>query len=113
MNMTHTNDERLAYGASCTWFGSIHEVSAKPVSARGFNENTVVAELPCCPCCKGMLFEMSNEAEWWTSVKEFEDNGHAGYRAMLEWQRGQKRCFGTFTQLLGAYKAATGMTVNI
>lgn len=75
-------DARLCYGATCTWFGSIHETGGIGKGA-----------LPCCPHCGGVLFEMAHEGEWWAGIDSYEKEGHPGYRAMWEWQRAQKRCF--------------------
>lgn len=78
-------DGRLCYGATCTWFGSIHETKSTPGPHGG---------IPCCPLCGGVLFEMPDEGEWWNGVDTYErEKPHPGYRAMWEWQRAQKRCF--------------------
>jgi hypothetical protein len=82
-------DARLCYGATCTWFGSIHETKQTRDG------------LPVCPSCGGVLFEMPHEGEWWKGIDEYEmgihpsapGQPHPGYRAMWEWQRGQKKCF--------------------
>jgi|SRR5262245_22168007 len=89
-------DTRFCYGAMCTWFGSIYEIGKR-------------GDLPCCPCCKGMLFEMPTEEQWWSGVDRHErEKPHQGYRSMLEWQRAQNRCFtmreGAFQALESAYK---------
>jgi len=76
------DDKRLAYGATCTWFGQIQEVGKKSPHS-----------IPCCPLCGGVLFEMPTEQEWWDGVDKYERDGHPGYRAMWEWQRIQKVCF--------------------
>lgn len=89
LTFNHGSDKRFCYGATCTWFGSIHEVK------RG--------RLPCCPVCSGVLFEMPNEREWWTGVDRYERDGHPGYRATLEWQRQQNKCFQSMKALADAY----------
>lgn len=88
-------DERFCYGATCTWFGSIHETGNR-------------GPLPCCPVSGGVLFEMGDEREWWDGVDAYERDGHPGYRAMLEWQRTEKKCFSSLDALTDAYKAAHG-----
>lgn len=91
-------DNRFCYGATCTWFGSIHEVGTKGTM-----------RLPCCPACGGVLFEMGGENEWWTGVDQFERaKPHPGYRAMLEWQRTQKKCFPQLAALIAAHRASQG-----
>ena len=101
-------DTRLAYGASCTWFGPIQEVGT-----------TGPHKLPCCPCCRNMLFEMPTHETWWKQVDVYEAQGHTGYRAMLQWQREQKRCYPLGTPQNGvaalarAYRDATGIEVPL
>lgn len=72
-------DERVVYGANCSWWDSIDQADTKP------------SGLPCCPCCGGVLFEQPSEAGWWAQVATFEANSHDGYRDFIEWLRG--RCF--------------------
>lgn len=96
-------DGRLAYGATCTWFGSIHETKTIP-SAMG-----PTAGIPCCPFCGGVLFEIDHEGQWWAGIDSYEKEGHPGYRAMWEWQRGQKKCFSLrngIKELEAAYAAS-------
>jgi hypothetical protein len=54
-------DERYVYGANCIWHGSIHEVGL----TRGKHQ------LPCCPKCGGMLFEVESKAAWFVKAAEF------------------------------------------
>ena len=100
-------DARFCYGACCTWFGSIHEIKV----------NTV--QLPCCPKCYGVLYEMDNEGEWWRGVDGFErgdsvltKRSHPGYRTMWEWARSQPMCFRNLPMLAKAYEKATGIVVD-
>lgn len=105
-------DARLAYGATCTWFGSIHETKSTS------------GGLPGCPHCGGVLFEMAHEGEWWKGIDDFESGTHPqaggphpGYRAMWEWQRAQATCFNLRGDGVGAlakaYTDATGKTVDL
>jgi hypothetical protein len=97
-------DARLCYGATCTWFGSIHETGGIGKGA-----------LPCCPHCGGVLFEMAHEGEWWKGIDSYEKEGHPGYRAMWEWQRAQKRCFSLrngIADLQAAYSQANPRDVE-
>ncbi len=74
-----SRDRRIVYGARCSWWGSIDEVS------------TTASGLPCCPHCGGVLLEVDSEKEWWAGVDQFEADGHPGYRAFLVWLRGKCR----------------------
>jgi hypothetical protein len=76
-------DTRIAYGANCPWWDSIDKV--------GSNGKGPLGSLPCCPHCKGVLFEMDDEEEWFRGVDAHEKNGAPGYRAFIEWLRG--KCF--------------------
>lgn len=124
-NRRADSDTRFCYGANCTWYGSIHEVSNTHKHPRWSRESKKDDHgLPCCPVCGGMLFEMPNESEWWKGIDQFESGDypgpkshpHPGYRAMWEWQRKQKQCFGGrngITQLVFAYRQATGIDVDV
>ena len=85
--------DRIVYGARCAWWGSIHDVAAKP------------SGLPCCPHCGGVLMEVGSEAEWWAGVDRSEQDGNPGYRAFIEWLRGQ--CFPTLEQAREFYDLVT------
>lgn len=87
-------DNRIAYGARCTWWDGIRKVGKRQVGE---------FSLPCCPHCKGMLFEMQNEGEWFAGVEKHEKNGNPGYRAMVEWGRG--KCFRNYDEMKHAYDA--------
>lgn len=123
-------DTRFCYGASCTWFGPIQDVSSTDkyqVKAKEehFPKLMADASLPCCPCCGGMLFELPDELDFWNSINAFElgayprsvagtyPRRHPGYRVMWEWQRDQKTCFPRTEALAEAYKTATGIAVDI
>lgn len=121
-------DGRFCYGATCTWFGSIHEISSTKKHPRHQQTINDGHDLPCCPICGGMLFEMQDEGEWWSGIDDFEKGNyalpgakpghpHPGYRAMWEWQRAQKKCFfmgaNGLDGLVKAYKDATGTTVDV
>jgi hypothetical protein len=94
-------DSRIVYGANCSWWDSIDKIG-RIVTPRG-------ATLPCCPCCRGMLFEMPSQKEWWEAVALYERRGHPDYRAFIEWLRGQ--CFiGGIPEALRAYEARLNST---
>lgn len=81
-------DDRIVYGATCTWWDTIY--SASTVGE---------AKIPCCPFCKGVLFE-TREAQWWAAVDKA-DEAYPGYRARVEWSRG--KCFPTQFAAIEAY----------
>lgn len=58
--------------------------------------------LPCCPHCRGVLFEMP-EVQWWEGVVKHAQK-QPGYETMVEWGRG--RCFRKSTDLESAWKVA-------
>lgn len=73
-------DTRIVHGANCSWWDSIDKV--------GSNDG-----LPCCPFCKGMLFEVPDEKTWWDGVDKYAAAGigRPWYRKFIEWLRG--KCF--------------------
>lgn len=94
-------DARIVYGARCTWWDGIEKVGSKGQGPGG--------GLPCCPHCKGMLFEMPSPVEWWAGVASFEAEGHRGYRSFIEWLKG--KCFRGENRLdvaKAAYEAKSG-----
>jgi hypothetical protein len=86
-------DTRIAYGARCFWWDSIHEV--------GHLETRNGATLPCCPHCSSVLFEVPDEETWFDAADRHEASGHPGYRAMIEWSRG--KCFPSLEAAQKAY----------
>jgi len=78
----------IVYGARCTWWDSIEKVSHTD------------GGLPCCPHCKGVLFQQE-ESGWWTNVEHHERDGHPGYANMIRWARGS--CFPGIKALEAAY----------
>ena len=87
-------DPRFVMGANCIWWDHISKVSR----GRG--------GLPCCPHCGGVLFEYSNEREWFGPVDRYEEEGHPGYRKFIEWLRG--KCFKDQGTAVAAYRAQGG-----
>lgn len=112
-------DTRIAYGANCIWWGSIHETgnTATHPAHKADNEARKKAVprmaplidrgLPCCPKCGGMLFEVGSEEQWMASVDKYEREGHPGYRDFILWQRG--KCFPNMAAAVSAYRAQGGM----
>jgi len=73
-------DERIVYGAQCSWWGSIYDVGASG------------SELPGCPHCHGVLFEVASEEEWWKGIDQYiARTGDQNYRKFTEWLKG--KCF--------------------
>jgi hypothetical protein len=84
-------DTRIVYGAACTWWDSIDKVGK------------TTSGLPCCPTCGSVLFEMPDEATWWSSVDRHEANGNPGYRDLITWARG--KCFRSMSLAKDAFAA--------
>jgi hypothetical protein len=95
-------DTRIVYGASCLWWDSIDKVGKRDI-ANGVS-------LPCCPHCRGVLYEIPDSQSWWSAVDKH-DATHSGYRGLIEWARG--RCFKTVQQATAVYKSETGRTVKL
>lgn len=105
--MTIDTDTQVVYGATCMWWDSIDKASQReprPASGRfGIPAGTPMTGLPCCPHCKGPLFEVDSETVWWRDVDRFEAEGNADYRKFVTWLRG--RCFPTQQEALDAFAA--------
>ena len=84
-----SSDPRIAYGARCTWWGSIEQVKVRD-------------DLPVCPHCGHVLYEVENEKAWWRNV-DIHDKSEPGYRLLIEWSRG--RCFPSLLELRSAYES--------
>ncbi len=87
MNQPET-DTRNVHGARCTWWDAISE---SKTGAHG---------LPGCPHCGGVLYEVATEAQWWEAIDRH-DKHEPGYRALMEWARGN--CYPNFDTLKRAY----------
>lgn len=94
-------DTRIAYGARCTWWNSIYEI--------GTVEGNGGVSLPCCPHCRGPLFEVPSELEWWSQVKRHDENVRVNYVQFIEWLRG--RCYRTLDDALRDWRAETGLSL--
>lgn len=88
-------DTRIVYGARCTWWDSIDKVM-------------VMAGLPRCPHCMGVLYEMENIAQWNAGSQRYGAN-FPGYVQLIEWCRG--KCFPDLDAAVEAYHAETGIKV--
>lgn len=86
-------DKRISYGVGCLWWDFINKVGT-----------TGKSRLPCCPHCRGVLFEMDNEKEFFDGARKYEANGHPGYIEQLLWMRG--KCFKSMQAANLAYKEA-------
>lgn len=82
--MSDFKDERVAFGASCTWWDLIQNVKLSPPPY----------QLPVCPFCGSTLFEAPSLDSWFKDVGE-----HAKlikdpkYPDFIEWLQG--KCFPT------------------
>jgi len=75
-------DQRIVYGTTCTWWDGIGKAGKHPKSG-----------LPCCPYCRGMLYEAPSMEEFMVGVEEHEQED-PGYTQMLRWMQG--KCFPSF-----------------
>lgn len=92
------DDQRIPYGARCTWWDSIDKVGSLPTPpmnlTRGDGSQTKIEahSLPCCPICKGVLFEFPTLEEWQKNVTAYAEKvGDPEYPEFISWLRG--RCF--------------------
>jgi hypothetical protein len=97
-------DTRYVYGARCTWHGSINAIGRRGPVGGNFN-------LPCCPHCGGMLFELGSKAEWDAGVTKH-DAEHPGYADFVAWLGSYGRCWPNHKAALELYTAATGKVYN-
>ena len=88
-------DPRIVYGAMCTWWDSIDKAGT-----------TGPHKMPCCPHCRGMLFECPNEAGWNELIERFSLE-HAGYKDYITWARG--RCFKNWDAARRQYRTEKGI----
>jgi len=85
-----SEDTRYVYGAGCMFSGPIQRVG------------TTQSGLPCCPHCKGVLFETDTEEKWWEMVRSYaQKTRDESYEPMWCWATG--RCFATLESLRSAY----------
>lgn len=78
--MTTLKDTRIAYGSRCVWWDNIQK------TGKGFQG------LPCCPHCKGLLFEVPSMEQWQRGIDEY-DKHNPGYKDLMKWLQG--KCFKT------------------
>lgn len=95
MGEPETEDRRIVYGATCTWWDSIDKSSV-------LDAGTGVL-LPCCPSCHGMLCEVASIETWIDQIEAYTANGHPHYRSMMVWVRG--KCFKTMYDAELAWRA--------
>jgi hypothetical protein len=92
-------DTRIVYGANCAWWDGIEKIGRIETVIQGRP-----ATLPCCPHCRGMLFEFATAGDWWRQVDKYtKESGDTGYRAFVEWWRGKH--FKNFDEARAAYNA--------
>lgn len=72
-------DERIAYGAGCTWWGTIYQIGTATLGG---------LPMPCCPHCGGMLYEMPRLQDWMDDARAYaEQQGDPLYPAFIEWNQ--------------------------
>jgi len=82
-------EQMIAHGVFCTWHDDKANVGVNGV-------------LPCCPHCRGLLYEMP-EAQWLSQMAKH-NASNPGYAQLMVWSKG--KCFPTFTALKDAYAQA-------
>lgn len=94
-------DKRIAYGARCTWWGSIYEI--------GTVQGAGGRSLPCCPRCRGPLFEVPSALEWFRQVKAHDREYCQNYEKFIAWVRG--RCYRWLDDAVRDWRAETGLAL--
>ena len=94
------NDPRIVYGSRCLWWDSIDKVSILTTQSG--------TRLPCCPFCRGVLYEIPDLKTWEEGAKKYEANGHSGYVEVLNFMRG--KCFKTMDEAKEALKLEKSKT---
>jgi len=95
------DDPRIAYGMACSWWDSISRVGV--IGPRG---------LPCCPYCRGLLFEHPDEATHWALVTAYaEKMQEPHYVEFIKWLRG--KCFLSHDEAKAAFEQSGGGKVNV
>ena len=75
-------DERIAYGAGCTWWGTIYQV--KVVQLGGH-------PMPCCPYCSGMLYQKPSMEAWNEGVEAYAAaHNDPHYPAFIRWTQNRQ-----------------------
>ena len=89
-------DTRIVYGARCTWWDSIDKIG---------HVGNHVSNLPACPHCRSVLFEMPSLAIWQKGVDAYADTrSDPDYRDFVAWLRG--KCFPNYAAAREAWEAA-------
>jgi hypothetical protein len=112
--------EKHCYSSACSWHGSISKVGTvspenyKPVlveTSQGKIE-ILKLDLPCCPHCSAMLFEVESEEVWNEGVQRH-DLTHPGYAAFLKWSGEQETCWPSIALAAEEYQRETGEEVSL
>jgi|ERR1044072_1875458 hypothetical protein len=93
----HSKDERVVYGANCTWWEDIHKVGRR-------------GSIPACPHCGGVLFEMENIRQWNGAVEKH-DAEKPGYKDFIAWLRG--KCFRNYKDAIEVYNKDKGTNFKL
>ena len=76
------NDRRYVYSAGCTFHGSIDEIGTKGPH-----------NLPCCPSCGSMLFEMPTKEKWDALVEDHaKKKNDPQYPVFVKWFGALRPC---------------------
>lgn len=86
------SDSSVVYGATCVWWDLFHNAAVGPPP---FN-------VPVCPKCGGVLYELPDLFAWWKQVGEYYKMlGVADGEDFIEWLQG--KCFPTLEDARLAY----------
>lgn len=102
-------DPRIVYGFRCTWWDSIDKVGKLPASPGApwyANESGMFQHgLPCCPYCRGVLFEVESIDKWAANVESYcaKPDAIPNYRSLVSWMRG--KCFPDMAAARAAFEA--------
>ena len=97
-------DRRVVCGATCCWWDFASRMATKS-TARG------KPPLPCCPHCRGVLFEVDSIETWTEGVERYAaENDDPAYPVFMHWLRG--RCFPHIDQARAAWRLYLATTGN-
>ena len=86
-------DNLIVYGFNCTWWDDISMVDTL------LSKDDSPGGIPCCPYCKGVLFQI-DEKDWFKGIHKHTQENPL-YANITSWSRG--KCFKTPEEVAVAY----------